>query len=89
MKPTRSRRSQRRTKPDSPLANKPFRRLQNPYAPLELLLPEQIEQIHNASMHILEEIGIEFLDEEALGCWQRAGAKVEQKTGRVWLDKAL
>lgn len=86
---TRSSRTTRRTQPDSPLANKPFRRLQNPYAPIEILSPAQIEQIHNASMHILENIGIEFLDDEAIRCWQQAGAKVELKTGRVQIDRGL
>jgi len=89
MKRTRTRRAIRRTQPDSPLANKPFRRLQNPYAPLEILSSTQIEQIHNASMHILENIGIEFLDDEAFQFWRKAGAKVELKTGRVQIDRGL
>jgi trimethylamine--corrinoid protein Co-methyltransferase len=64
------------------LADKPFRQLQNPYAPLEVLSPAQIEQIHNASMHILENIGLEFLDEEALAYWQKAGAAIDGKRVR-------
>jgi len=88
-KRTHNQRSARRAQPDSPLANKPFRRLQNSYAPLEILSPAQIEQIHNASMHILENIGIEFLDDQAFRCWQQAGAQVEPKTRRVQIDRGL
>lgn len=84
--PTRTR---RRDTFQSPLADKPFRRLQNPWKPLEILTDEQVEQIHNASMHILENIGIDFLDDEALALWQAAGAKVDRQTQHVWLDRGL
>jgi trimethylamine--corrinoid protein Co-methyltransferase len=85
----RSRRRTRRTKPESPLADKPFRRLRNPFTPLEVLSPEQIEQIHAASMTILEDIGLDFLDDEAMACWQRAGARVDRPSQHVWLDRGL
>lgn len=87
---TRTRtRTPRRTRPDSPLADKPFRPLQNPYAPVEILSPAQIEQIHAASLHILENIGLEFLDDEALDYWQKAGATVDPATHHVRLDGGL
>ena len=47
-----------------PLASIPFQTLRNPYAPLEILSTDKIEEIHETSMRILEEIGLEFLDEE-------------------------
>jgi len=37
----------------------------NHYKPVEVLHEEQIERIHDASMRILEEFGIEFLDAQA------------------------
>lgn len=73
----------------SPLADKPFRRLQNRFQPLEPLAPEELEQLHNASMRILEEIGIDFLDEEALTLWEKAGAKVDRQSQHVWIDRDL
>lgn len=85
---SRKRRKQR-AQPESPLADKPFRRLANPYAPLEVLTPDQMEQIDRASMHILENVGLEFLDDEALAYWQRAGASVDPATRRVRLDGGL
>ena len=85
------RRARRRTKKDipSPLADKPFRPLRNPLPPVELLSPEQLEQIHNASMRILEEIGIDFLDDEALDIWEKAGATVDHKAQHVWMERGL
>lgn len=75
--------------PDSPLADKPFRPLVNPLRPVEMLTPEQLEQIHTASLHILENIGLDFLHEETLAIWQAAGAKVDWATQHAWLDRGL
>jgi len=87
------RRQQRATRQQQrraiPLINYPFRTIKNPYRPYEILQPEQIEEIHNASLHILENIGIDFLDAEALDIWQAAGAKVDHATQHVWLDRGL
>jgi trimethylamine--corrinoid protein Co-methyltransferase len=40
----------------------PWRRLRNPYRPIEVLSEDQLEAIHNTSLRILEEHGMEFLD---------------------------
>ncbi len=57
--------------------------------PLTRLDAEGEEKIHEASMHILEEIGIAFLDGEALDMWERAGARVDQQAQHVRFDRAL
>jgi trimethylamine--corrinoid protein Co-methyltransferase len=93
-RPTSAKRRNRRDKrrqveAASPLADKPFRRLKNPWKPVETLSPEQLERVHNASMHILEEIGLDFLDDEALALWDKAGAKVDHKNRHVWIDRGL
>ena len=53
---------------------------------LDLMTPEQVERIHDASMNILETKGIVFRDDEALDMWRAAGAKVVNET--VYLDRA-
>jgi trimethylamine--corrinoid protein Co-methyltransferase len=73
----------------SPLADKPFRCLQNRFQPLEPLSPDKLEQIHDASMRIVEEIGIDFLDREVLALWQSAGAKVDFASQHVWIEPEL
>jgi len=64
----------------------PWRHYRNPYKPIEVLRPEQVDKIHEASLKILEEIGIEFLDAEALSILKAAGAKVEAGSQRVRFD---
>lgn len=48
---------------------------------------EQIRKLDDASMAILEEVGIVFRDPIALADWKRAGAKVEGE--KVYLDREL
>jgi trimethylamine--corrinoid protein Co-methyltransferase len=53
----------------------------------EPLDQEQIARIHDASMSILEEIGVDFRDPQALDDWRRAAAKIDGE--RVYLDRGL
>ena len=80
---------ERRKRSESALLKIPFRQIRNPLAPFEVLLPEQIEKLHDASMRILEDIGLSFMDEEALNLWEHAGAKVDHKAQHVWMDRGL
>ena len=49
----------------------------------EVLNQEGLELIHEASLAILEEVGIEFRDPEALAMWQDAGADVTGERVRI------
>lgn len=53
----------------------------------EVMDAAQVERIDAASMHILENVGVQFRDEIALADWRRVGAKVEGE--RVYLDRGL
>ena len=53
----------------------------------EVLDQGGVELIHRASMKILQEVGIDFRDEEALAIWRRAGARVEDE--RVYIEEGL
>ncbi|MGH7186018.1 MAG: trimethylamine methyltransferase family protein, partial [Pseudomonadota bacterium] len=68
--------SQRRAqrKEGAGIAQRPFRLLRSPYPPLAILSEDQIEAIHDTSLRILEEIGLQFLDDEALGILRLNGA---------------
>ena len=59
----------------------------NPYAPIEALDTEALDLIHDASMRILEDIGLEILNEKALALWEQDGARVDWDTQRVYLDR--
>jgi len=66
----RNRRASRRNRNEIPLLSIPFRQLRNRFAPLEVISEEQVEQVHEASMQILEDVGLRWLDDEALDLWR-------------------
>ncbi len=72
-----------------PLDDKPFRHTRNPFDPIQPLRPEQLERVHGASMTILEQVGIDFLDDEALRLWEAAGATVDWSSQHVCIDRDL
>lgn len=67
----------------------PHRRVRNPYPPMQMLSADQIEAIHEASLHILENFGIEVMSPRALSLFEAAGAKVDHATQNVRLDRGL
>ena len=50
---------------------------------MDLLDDEQVQRIHDASMDIIEEVGIEFRCDDAIGMWRTAGADVDGVTVRI------
>jgi trimethylamine---corrinoid protein Co-methyltransferase len=67
----------------------PFRQPRRRFPPAELLSADALEAIHQASLAILEEIGMDFLSEEARALAARAGARVEPGSTRVRFDRGL
>jgi trimethylamine--corrinoid protein Co-methyltransferase len=67
----------------------PFKRLRNPYRPIEIATEEQLDRIHHASMRLLEEIGMEVLHDESLDRLARAGASVDRETRRVRIGRDM
>jgi len=64
----------------------PFRTLVNPFTPLEVLSADQVEEIHQASLRILAEVGVEVLGDRAIDHLAAAGGTVDRGTRRVRLD---
>ena len=60
-----------------------------PFAPVELANAEQLERIHQASLKVLEEIGIEVLHDGARVILKKAGAIVDEETQRVRFPREL
>ena len=54
-----------------------------------MLDADGIELIHDNAMTILEEVGIEFRDDEALALWRAAGAEVEGSRVRISRELAM
>jgi trimethylamine--corrinoid protein Co-methyltransferase len=66
----------------------PWRRLVNPYRPIEILSADEVEAIHTASLTILSEIGMQVLGDRALDALRGAGAAVDSDTRTVTMDPA-
>ncbi|MET0596405.1 MAG: trimethylamine methyltransferase family protein [Mesorhizobium sp.] len=67
----------------------PLRRVRNPYPPMQMLSADQVEAIHEASLHILENLGIEVMSARALTLFKRAGATIDEAAQTVRLDRGL
>jgi len=59
------------------------------YKPTEVVSEDELESIHEASLRILEEIGMDFLDAEARDRLAAAGARVEPGTERVRFEPGM
>jgi trimethylamine--corrinoid protein Co-methyltransferase len=82
-------RARRKKAPSTDINQLPFRLYENPYPPLEIISPEQVETIHEASLEILETVGVNFLLDEARRILKEAGADVEKASTRVRFDRDL
>ncbi|MEO8570549.1 MAG: trimethylamine methyltransferase family protein, partial [Chloroflexota bacterium] len=59
------------------------------YRPTEVVSADELESIHDASLQVLEEIGMDFLDEGARDLLVTAGAHVEPGTQRVRFERDM
>jgi trimethylamine--corrinoid protein Co-methyltransferase len=67
----------------------PWQQVRNPYPPMELLSSDQVEAIHETSMRILEELGVELMSPRARELMRTAGATIDASSGNVRLDRGL
>jgi trimethylamine--corrinoid protein Co-methyltransferase len=63
-----------------------WRELTNPHPPIEILPAEDLDKIHDASMKVLSEIGIRFLEPRARRLLKEAGVSVDESTEMVRFD---
>lgn len=80
---------QRARRQDAGSRQAPWRRLANPYRPIEVLSADELEAIHTASLDLLEKHGLEILSDGALGRMKAAGADVDRSTRMVRFDRGL
>ncbi len=81
------RRGRNRTAIADQLVKPKAEQLFNPYEPVAVLGGEALDLIHDGSMRILEEIGLEVLNETALGLYEQDGARVDWDLQRVYIDR--
>ena len=83
----RPRRSRDGNRPGT--AQRPLLRLRNSLKPVELLSRDQLMAIHDASLRLLEQIGIEFMGAAARRTFREAGAEVDDASGLVRIPREL
>ncbi|MDH3859272.1 MAG: trimethylamine methyltransferase family protein, partial [Gammaproteobacteria bacterium] len=81
------RRARKRSATPEQLVKPKAEQLFNPYPPIEAIDSEALDLIHDGSMRILEDIGLEILNETALGLYEQDGASVDWDLQRVYLDR--
>ena len=71
------------------VAQRPWGQPRLRFPPIEVVSADELESIHQASLQILEEIGMDVLNAEAREILKAAGATVEPDGDRVRLDRGL
>jgi len=71
------------------IQQQPWKQPRNPYSPFEIASADQIEAIHLGSLRILRELGIAFLDDEALDILKEHGAEVDRSSQMVKFSPEL
>ena len=87
-RPGRGDRGQRSSGPKLP-PQRPYAQPRMRLQPTEVVSADELESIHVASLRILSEIGMNFLDAESRGLLKAAGADVDEDTERVRFDPAM
>ena len=68
---------------------RPFKLPSRQFDPVNLVSPESIERIHDASLKVLRDTGINVLHDEARAIMKKAGADVAEGETRVHFDPDL
>ena len=84
-----ARRSHRKKRIANAIRQLPWRRVTNPYAPVEILSADQIETILQTSMDVLASQGMRFLEPRSRDMLRKAGADVDEAEKIVRFDPAL
>ena len=66
-----------------------YRSLKHRFPATPVVSEDELESIHNASLRVLEEMGIDFMHEDARAILKKAGADVKEGSERVRFDRNL
>ena len=85
------RRGRRRAGADGAAAQRAstYRHLVNPFEPLRVFSDDHVEAMHRTALRILEELGMRVLLPEGRRILAAAGAKVDEESRMVRLDRGL
>ena len=78
----------RRDKAGSHIAQLPWEDVRNPYAPMQMLSEDQMQDLHDTSIRILKELGIKVMGANVRALFAKAGARIDGE-GIVRIDETL
>jgi trimethylamine--corrinoid protein Co-methyltransferase len=83
-----ARRRGRRERPTGPqpVAQPPWRLHERRFEPTRVVSDDELESIHQASLVVLRDIGLDFLHPTAIRLWKEAGARVDGERVRLDVD---
>ena len=58
--------------------SKKIKSITNPKLRLDVLTPAEVQKIHDATLHIIEHVGVRFPSAKALDVWEAHGASVDR-----------
>lgn len=90
---TRNRRSGGRTgksgRSIQKIAQLPWQQVKNSYTPMEMLNPDQLDQLHKTSLRILSEAGIRVMSDKVLNIFEAAGAIIDHDQMLIRIDESI
>ena len=60
--------------------SKAIKSITNPKLKLEILTPQEVQKLHDATLHIIENVGVRFPSKRALEIWEANGATVDHES---------
>lgn len=78
----------RRDKAGTSIPQLPWETVRNPYAPMEILSADQLQDLHDTSIRILKELGVMVMGANARALFAAAGAKIDD-AGIVRIDETI
>lgn len=58
----------------------PIKSISSPRLSLKILSPDEVQQIHEATLQVIEKTGVRFPSERALAIWEAGGAVVDRES---------
>ena len=88
---SRTERRGRRSRQQSPaqVRQVDYRNLKNPFPVMNAFSEDRIEALHQASLEVLEDIGVKVLLPEARQLFKAAGARVDEAAEMVWIGREI
>lgn len=78
----------RRDKAGTRIAQLPRERVRNPDGPMDLLTPDQMQDLHDTSIRILKDLGVKVMGANARALFAKAGARIDDE-GIVRIDESI